>query len=60
MFCFYGACGTGKRETGRMRLIALLTAIGLLKAANGLAWAGHVVGDAGIWIIDQCEMRRRL
>ncbi|WP_156383369.1 hypothetical protein [Rhizobium sp. Root483D2] len=38
-----------------MRLIALLAAIGLLKAANGLAWAGHLVGDAGMWIVDQCD-----
>jgi hypothetical protein len=38
-----------------MRLIALLTAICLLKAANGLAWAGHVVGDAGMWIVDHCD-----
>jgi hypothetical protein len=45
-----------------MRLIALLTAIGLLKAANGLARAGHVVGDAGMWIINRCDpkTRRRL
>lgn len=45
-----------------MRLIALLIAISLLKAANGLAWAGHVVGDAGIWIINQCDPKtgRRL
>lgn len=44
-----------------MKLIALLIAIGLLKAAKCIAWAGDLVANAAVWIIDQCapEPRRR-
>lgn len=42
-----------------MRLLALLTAIGLLKIAKGIAWLGHLVGDAGMWIVARCERARR-
>lgn len=37
-----------------MKIIALMTAIALLKAAKGIAWAGELVADCGVWIIDQC------
>ena len=39
-----------------MKLIALMTAILLLKAAQGIAWAGERVADAAGWIIDQCDL----
>ncbi|WP_432346654.1 hypothetical protein WMC41_00610 [Shinella yambaruensis] len=42
-----------------MKLIALLIAIGLLKAAKGIAWAGEFVADAAVWIIDQCDPKTR-
>lgn len=41
-----------------MKLAALLIAIGLLKAAKGIAWAGERVADAAVWIIDQCDPKR--
>jgi hypothetical protein len=38
-----------------MKLLALLLAIGLLKTAKGIAWAGERIADGAVWIIDQCD-----
>lgn len=40
-----------------MKIIALMTAIAMLKAAKGMAWAAEIVADGGIWIIDQYDPR---
>ncbi|WP_156387018.1 MULTISPECIES: hypothetical protein [unclassified Rhizobium] len=40
-----------------MKIIALMTAIAMLKAAKGIAWAAEIVADGGVWIIDQYDPR---
>ena len=42
-----------------MRFLALMVAIGLLKTAKRIAWAGELVADAAVWIIDQCDPKAR-
>lgn len=42
-----------------MKILALMLAILLLKAAKGIAWAGELVADAAVWIIDQCDPKTR-
>lgn len=42
-----------------MRFIALLIAIGLLKAAKRVAWVAELMADGGVWIIDQCDPEPR-
>lgn len=42
-----------------MKFIALLIAIVLLRTAKGIAWAGELVADAAVWIIDQCDLKTR-
>ena len=41
------------------KLIALLIAIGLLRAAKGIDWVGELVADAVVWIINQCDPKTR-
>jgi hypothetical protein len=42
-----------------MKVLALLIAIGLLKTANGIAWAAEHIADGAAWIIDQCDPKTR-
>ena len=42
-----------------MKVLALLLAIGLLKIAKGIAWAGEQIADGAVWIIDQCDPAMR-
>lgn len=42
-----------------MKILALMFAIGLLKAAKGIARAGELVADCGVWIVNQCDSARR-
>lgn len=42
-----------------MKILALMFAILLLKAAKGIACAGELVADCGVWIIDQCDPKTR-
>lgn len=38
-----------------MKIIALMFAILLLKAAKGTAYASEFIGDCALWIVDQCD-----
>ncbi|MCJ8053902.1 hypothetical protein GB928_018760 [Shinella curvata] len=38
-----------------MKIIALMIAILLLKAAKCIAYASEFLGDCALWIIDQCD-----
>ncbi|WP_313526425.1 hypothetical protein [Shinella sp.] len=38
-----------------MKILALMLAILLLKAAKRIAWLAELAGDCGVWIVDQCD-----
>lgn len=42
-----------------MKILALMFAILLLKAAKGIAHASEFIGDCALWIINQCDSHRR-
>ena len=42
-----------------MKILALMFAILLLKAAKGIAYASEFIGDCALWIIDQCDPKTR-
>lgn len=42
-----------------MKILALMTAILLLKAARCIAWTSESIADGALWIIDQCDPATR-
>lgn len=42
-----------------MKILALMFAILLLKAAKRTAWLAELAGDCGVWIVDRCDPKTR-